>query len=426
MSPHSPLPSLLSLLLVSTLSAPDLQAQTGSPHSRPSPGGSAGLREEKRLELLVAAFTSNTVHRFDAEMGASFGDLGRIPGAQAIRFGPDGQLYVCVEKRDKILRFATLGATPEEFVADDPATTVDETGGLDGPTGIAFDPAGDMLVASYNSNSILKYDGQSGAFAGEFVAPLTGGLRGPDAGMTFGPDGDLYVPSYVTNEVLLFDGETGAFIREFVPAFSGGLRNPRDLRFRSDGVLYVSSEGSGAILRYDSQGTFIDVFTQTPRPAGFVISPFDGDVFVVSTSRHRVARHDGRTGSLKEIVVPPRADGMDAPVFIEMFPDPYVRCSRPGPELASETTVVDVEGLSPSSLCYVAFGPAAGSTPIPGCAYFLGGVASPAFAPVMSDPAGKASWSVWVPPAFAGTSVFLQAWDPAGCRLSNLIEARFP
>src|SRR4051794_11381014 len=54
--------------------------------------------------------------------------------------------------------------------------------------------AGDLFVSSGNTNSILRYDGVSGATLGAFVSAGSGGLDSPQ-GLTFGPDGSLYVSS---------------------------------------------------------------------------------------------------------------------------------------------------------------------------------------------------------------------------------------
>ena len=76
----------------------------------------------------------------------------------------------------------------------------------------------------------MTYDSTTTAsqFVEVFVAPGGGGLGLPHS-VTFGPDGDLYVSSESTHRVLRYDGETGAFIEDFVPAASGGLDSPRSL-----------------------------------------------------------------------------------------------------------------------------------------------------------------------------------------------------
>src|SRR5262249_53191253 len=100
----------------------------------------------------------------------------------------------------------------------------------------------DLYVTSLLTDSILRYDGTTGAFLGEFVAGGSGGLDYP-AGLSFGPDGNLYVSSVALGEgntaVLRFQGPSGrkpgAFIDTFVPPGSGGLLAPFALLFGPDG-----------------------------------------------------------------------------------------------------------------------------------------------------------------------------------------------
>src|SRR6185436_18207988 len=142
----------------------------------------------------------------------------------------------------------------DDFVVDDPTTPQDDTGGLDGPTALAFGHDGRLYVSSFNTDSILRYDGATGAFFDVFVATGSGGLNGPDAGTTFGPDGHLYVPSFFNNRVLKFDGKSGALLGTFAGSAGGQLSRPRVIRFRGDGVAYVTSWGNGRVLRYQSTG----------------------------------------------------------------------------------------------------------------------------------------------------------------------------
>ncbi|MFQ5502824.1 MAG: hypothetical protein ACE5EQ_11080 [Phycisphaerae bacterium] len=72
--------------------------------------------------------------------------------------------------------------------------------------------AGDLLVASYNTDSILRFDDQTGAFIDTFAA---GSELNLVEFMTVGPDGNLYVSSPLTDSILRYDGQTGAFIDTF-------------------------------------------------------------------------------------------------------------------------------------------------------------------------------------------------------------------
>lgn len=138
-------------------------------------------------------------------------------------------------------------------------------------------PGPDLLVGSRETNSILRYNGTTGAFVGTFVEPGSGGLNFP-TGMVLGPDGNLYVSSAFSDQVLRYDGDSGAFIDAFVATGSGGLDFPTGVAFGPDGNLYVSSRLTDQILRYDgTTGAFIDAFV--PTGSGGLASPTIGLVF---------------------------------------------------------------------------------------------------------------------------------------------------
>ena len=86
----------------------------------------------------------------------------------------------------------------------------------------------DLLVGSYNTNSVERYDANTGDFLGDFVTSGSGGLLNP-IGVVYGPDGNIYVTSGGLNgmtnssSVNRYDGTTGAFIDNFVSLGSGGL-----------------------------------------------------------------------------------------------------------------------------------------------------------------------------------------------------------
>ncbi|MEX1024748.1 MAG: hypothetical protein WD226_06680 [Planctomycetota bacterium] len=114
-----------------------------------------------------------------------------------------------------------------------------------------------FLVASKNTDEILRYSSTTGQFVDVFVPAGSGGLSGPE-GMVLGPDGDLYVASTSGLEILRYDGSTGAF-QGVVLSFTTNLfMLPITLAFGPDGLLYIagkmlSSSGS-AIIKHDVNG----------------------------------------------------------------------------------------------------------------------------------------------------------------------------
>ena len=394
---------LASLLALTALSAPHAAAQS----------------------FLVSGYTSAALHRFDLS-GASLGSVAAAPGAQSLRYGPDGFLYACAEEQDRVLKLdGTTGAFVANFVWDDPATPADESGGLDAPTAAIFAPDGALLVASFSQDRILRYDGATGAFLGELVAPGAGNLNGPDAGMCFGPDGLLYVPSFNNNSIRRFT-QDGAFVDVFANALDG-LSRPRVLRFRGDGLLYVTSWGNNRILRFGLDGAVVDTLvTGVVRPTGLLIDPDSGDLLVTSDQESDVKRFDGTTGAAEGVLVAAGAGGLVGGTYLEWLPDRELHLARLWPGVAGSRSVLDIAGGPAHGLVFLIHGFGTQSAAIgPGAKAWIG-VQPAGVLPVALDAAGRLHLDVALPPEMAGVQLVMQAYDPSSVRSSNLVIQAIP
>ena len=219
-------------------------------------------------------------------------ESGGLTSPDYLLLSSDHQLYVASEMTDEILRYdAETGVFLGVLVGDDLATPnidVDGTGGPHGVSSMAFGPDGELYVSSLHTNRILRYDARSGEFLNILVGddPATpdqdesGGLQGP-SGIVCCPNGELYVSSLHTHAILRYDGRTGAFLDIFVAASSGGLLAPSQLIFGPDGQLYVSSLHTPQILRYDGRtgvflGVSVDLTTsrgELPNPVHLIFMP---------------------------------------------------------------------------------------------------------------------------------------------------------
>src|SRR5258708_6717531 len=79
--------------------------------------------------------------------------------------------------------------------------------------GLKFGPDGNLYVCSNTDNTVRRFDGVTGAFMGVFAsgAPLNAPI-----GLTFGPDGNLYITGAGGSTVLPYSGTTGAFMDVFL------------------------------------------------------------------------------------------------------------------------------------------------------------------------------------------------------------------
>lgn len=154
----------------------------------------------------------------------------------------------------------------------------------------------DLLVTDSVHHSIKRYDGTTGAYEGDFVAAGSGGLNDP-FGITYGSDGSLYVASEGTRQILKYNGQTGAFSGVF--ATLPGTNNPGHIKFGPDGNLYVSEWNGKSIWRFNgATGASLGVFVTNAnldQPDGIA---WRGNEMFISNSGHgRVAHADATTGA---------------------------------------------------------------------------------------------------------------------------------
>jgi parallel beta-helix repeat protein len=159
-------------------------------------------------------------------------------------------------------------------------------------------PAADLLVANYGGSNVTRY---STSF-GEAIGPtLSGGGLAVATGFTVGPDGNYYVTSRGTGQILRYDGQTGAFIDVFATVSSFDIY---DVLFTPDNHMLVASFYGNKILRFDgTTGAFIDDFItgNAPTsgglngPADILFGP-DGVMYIASYSSSSVKKYDPITG----------------------------------------------------------------------------------------------------------------------------------
>jgi hypothetical protein len=201
--------------------------------------GAFGFLYDLTLEAVVRR------HPLSGAFVDSFIDLPSFGGntsSEVMTFGPDGNLYV---GRFRYVGFNDIEGEVVRFAGGTgaPLPAPGQTGarfasGLKIPTDLAFAPDGTLWVASWNQfdanqSAVYAFDGATGASFGALVPSnpaANGGLKQP-RGLAFGPDGDLYVSSEETGDILRYDGFTGAFRDKFIPKGQGGMTMPWGLAF---------------------------------------------------------------------------------------------------------------------------------------------------------------------------------------------------
>ncbi len=235
----------------------------------------------------------------------------RLFGANGLRTGPDGRIYIAQVTGSQI---SALNIKTGELEAISP-----KGGEIVAPDDVAFDPSGNLFATEVmdgrvsvrdtggttrvlrddvpSANGITFHRGR--LFVGEcreggrlMEFDLTGGpprillenVPSPNA-MEFGPDGLLYFPVMGANEIWRIDpsGE-GARSPEVIAI---GLGVPDSVKFDADGFIVSTQVASGQVLRIDprtGQQTVLAQLTPGLDNCTMVGSGSEGRLFVSNFS----------------------------------------------------------------------------------------------------------------------------------------------
>jgi outer membrane protein assembly factor BamB len=280
-----------------------------------------------KAAMLVTSNRTDSILRYNDETGEFIDtfvptNANGLNGLSGMTIGPDGLLYVISIRTDSVLRYNPhTGEYIDTFVRDKTLEFAED---------LTFGPDGNFYLSSsslqQNINRIVRYDGKTGAFIDNFVAPGSGGIFGP-VGIGFGGDRNFYVGSVFKGEIVRYNGKTGSFIDTFIKGNKGDRF--ADFTFAADGNLYIANAGNNSVDRYNaSTGKFIDNFVESGSgglnlPVEAVFGT-DGNLYVNSFETDRILRYNGKTGAFIDTFVSPNSGGLDGPtsiVFVKDVPE---------------------------------------------------------------------------------------------------------
>jgi sugar lactone lactonase YvrE len=319
-------------------------------------------------DVYVTSRDDDRVLRYDEATGAFIGEFvssgsGMLRTPTSLLLAHDGNLYVSSNSTNSVVRYDGTTGAPLPAPGQ-PGAVFASGGGLQGPTGLILGHDGNLYVDSQNNDSLMRYDGATGAplpaaaQSGAVFVPSGGGGLGVPTGLVFGPDGNLYVSS-ATISVMRYDGATGAPLP--APGQSGAVfaSEPfsRGLVFGPDGYLYVADVADNSVVRINgATGEVIDTFVSPGRgglnnPTGLLFGP-DNNLYVCSANTNSVLRYDGTTGAFIDAFIPSGSGGLiypsrlfftnTDPTTLAYVPPPRSRFLITAPSTAVSGTPFDV------------------------------------------------------------------------------------
>ena len=193
------------------------------------------------LALYAGQRESGQIHLYEIQSGKLLYKFPDFLFPRGLTFDRSGILYVLSQSDKFVGAGQIIGITADgrtfPFVEPTPKGPLQLD---DASAGLTFGPDGDLYVVSTGPNRVLRYvirrrsQLPSAEFQGEFAAPANDGCVDP-VGLAFGPhDQNLYVTCRTSNNVVRYDGRTSRFLGEFVRSGeSDKLSSPTYLTFAS-------------------------------------------------------------------------------------------------------------------------------------------------------------------------------------------------
>jgi hypothetical protein len=193
-------------------------------------------------------------------------------------------LYVVDNSTDSVLKFDGLtGALIGTFGS---------AGGGGRPYGLTCAPNGNLLVTREENDEVVEFDNATGAL----VRIFAGTAMNNPTGLALGPNGNLFVANRDSSNVVEYHGTTGAFVRIFASGLPGA---PFSIAFGPNGNLFVAlGFGGGQAVELDgTTGVVVRSFSTSGDPRGLTFGP-NGNLYVGSLYTNTVAEFDVTTGAL--------------------------------------------------------------------------------------------------------------------------------
>lgn len=220
---------------------------------------------------------------------------------------------------------------PDEPCADDPAADDGSPASgirLCGPSGLALDPAGNLLVSDSGHNRVRRIDattgilttvaGGVGTSGGDGGAATAAGLCVP-RGLAVDPAGNLFIADACEHRIRRVDATTGViatiagdgvngFAGDGGPATAARLNGPRDVSVDAAGSVFIADLGNNRVRRVDGASGVISTIAGTgaaastgtggPATAASLRTPFAvfvddqsfGDVYIAESLANKVRR----------------------------------------------------------------------------------------------------------------------------------------
>jgi sugar lactone lactonase YvrE len=185
-------------------------------------------------------------------------------GANGVAVDGAGNVFIAEFTNNRVLKVSPGGARTEVGT------------GLRLPNGVAVDGAGDIFIADTGNNRVVKVRARSGE-----QTTVADGLYLPQ-GVAVDGAGNLFIADYSNNRVVKVAAGSGA--RTLVGI---GLKLPYGVAVDAAGNVFIADYDNDRVVKVSPKGGQSDVAHGLNFPSGVAVDAA-GNVFIVDSNNHRV------------------------------------------------------------------------------------------------------------------------------------------
>lgn len=267
--------------------------------------------------LFVANRGTDTVEEFNpASTGTVFAS--GLDSPSGLAFDGAGNLYVASWHNSSIEKFNSSGGVLSSNGTVFATRLSSQQ--LISPLALAFDAAGDLYVAN-SGNTIEKFSYSGGALSSTGTVFENSGTQTGIEGLAFDSVGNLYGANFNNNIIVKFN--TAGIRTVFA---NSGLDSPSGLTFDSKGNLYVANSGGDTIEEFRLSGGVLSsngtVFASGLfNPVGLA---FDGagNLYVGNMGNNTIEEFNSSGGVLSSNGMVFASSGLDGPEQLAFQPVP--------------------------------------------------------------------------------------------------------